>query len=121
MLRFVWMYEGTRLTARFVLRCDRKKLEEDAIDGRTGEVSENKLQKLLDAWGGEAHRLLLLFLKGAMFSIEAGLIKAEQIFMPFFEDQDGNVVGELLIQRLKDLPRLSTMKLLPTGSKQKLD
>lgn len=118
MLRFGWVYEGVNLTARFLLVCDMKKIEEDSIDGRSGGVSETKMEKSLAAWGGEAHRLLLLFLKGAMYAIDAGLIRAEQIFMPFFEDCDGNVVGELLIKRLKDLPKLSTMKMLTAGVKE---
>ena len=119
LLRFIWMYEGVQLTARFALKCDRKRIENNSIDGRTGKASPIKLEKGLNAWGSEAHRLLLLFLKSAMFAINAGLIKAEQIFMPFFEDQDGNVVGELLIERLKELPQLSTMKLLMDGRNNK--
>jgi hypothetical protein len=115
LLRFIWMYEDVRLTARFCLHCDRARLEDAAVDNRSGKTSPAKLEKLLNTWGSESHRLLLLFLKGAMFAVDAGLIKAEQIFMPFFEDRDGNVVGEMMIQRLKDLPNLSTMKLLPAG------
>ncbi len=115
LLRFIWMYEGTKLTARFVMNCDRKRLEAKAIHARSGKLLPARLEKDLASWNSEAHRLLLLFMKSAMFAIDAGLIKAEQLFMPFFEDRDGNVVGELLIERLKELPQLSTMKLLPAG------
>jgi hypothetical protein len=112
LLRFIWKYEDTQLTARFVLRCDLDLISSNSIDGRTGKLSDAKYDKNLSEWSNESHRLLLLFLKGAMYAIDAGLIKAEQLFMPFFEDKDGNTVGEILMSRLSELPKLSTMKML---------
>ena len=114
---FVWKFKETDLMARIRLVCDRKAIGSNAIDQRTGRVSENKLERLLTSWDAEAHRLLLLFLKGAFFAIDAGLISAEQIFFPFFVDRNGSTVWEVVGKRLTELPNMGAGKLLLTDGK----
>lgn len=111
-LRFTWIHEGVHLMAKIRMVCDHKLISKNAIDGRSGNVSNAKLEKLLSQWDSEAHRLLLLFLKGAFFAIEAGMISAEQIFLPFFEDNSGRTVWEIMQPRLIELPQASAARLL---------
>jgi len=114
-VKFIWDYKGVNLVARIRVTCNKKELEKDAVDGRSGKPSKGKLDKLLENWESEAHRLLLLFLKGAFFAIDGGIISAEQIFLPFFEDQSGNTVWEIMHPNLTSLPMANAAKLLGTG------
>jgi hypothetical protein len=112
-LRFVWRFEDLDYLARFTVRLPgRAELEEHAIDGRTGRVSERKLEALLDARGKREHRLLLLWLKAALNAVEAGLVTAETLFLPFLEGRDGQTVGEIAVPRLTELTSGSAIKLL---------
>jgi hypothetical protein len=125
--RFIWNHEHPEtgvvhsLAARFMLVCDNELLRERSIDGRTGEVSENKYEKVRKQWVNEAHRLLLLFLKAAFNAIEAGLIAAEQIFMPFIEHASGQTIGQLFAAKLDLLPTNDAVKLLSSGNHENLE
>jgi hypothetical protein len=114
-LRFVWNYEGTDYMARFVIELPGKEdLKDEAIDGRTGAVSDLKMEKLLAARGKQEHRLLLLWLKAALNAVDAGMVSAETLFLPFLEGQTGETVAEIAIPNLKKLASGSAMKLLST-------
>lgn len=113
MLRFVWNYDDTDYMARFVIELPgRDQLKDQAIDGRTGAVSDLKMEKLLSARGKQEHRLLLLWLKAALNAVEAGMVTAEALFLPFLEGQTGETVAEIAIPNLKKLASGSAQKLL---------
>jgi len=113
-LRFVWNVSGMRYLARVGIKLpDRKALEKDALDGRTLRVNENKMRHLLDARGKREHRLLALWLKAALNAVDAGLIKAEELFLPFLEGKDGITVGEIAVKNLPMLLSGSAERLLP--------
>lgn len=112
-LRFVWVHDDTDYMARFSIDLPTADvLSSDAIDGRSGHVSDRKLKVLLDARGKQEHRLLLLWLKAALNAVDAGLVSAEALFLPFLEGSDGNTVAEIAVPRLKALVGGSALKLL---------
>ena len=115
-LRFLWEHNGKGYLARFDVKLPaRTDLEKHAIDGRTGKVSENKLQALMDARGKAEHRTLLLWLKACLNAVESGIVTAEMIFLPFLEGKDGQTVGEIAIPKLADLAGGSASRLLGEG------
>jgi len=112
-LRFIWNHKGTDYLARFAIHLPgRKELEESAVDGRTGQPSERKMEKLLDMRGKQEHRLLLLWLKAALNAVEAGIIDAAALFLPFLEDRYGKTVAEIAVPQLPKLTSGSATKLL---------
>jgi hypothetical protein len=113
-LQFVWNHDGDDYLARIAIGLPtRDDLEDEAIDGRSGRVSEKKLDKLMDGRGKREHRLLLLFLKGALEAIEAGVISAEQLFLPYLVGADGQTVSEAIQGRLPTILNQSATALLP--------
>jgi hypothetical protein len=113
-LQFVWRHDENDYLARISVGLPtREDLEDEAIDGRSGEVSESKLDKLMAARGKREHRLLLLFLKGALEAIEAGVISAEQLFLPYLVGADGRTVSEAIEDRLPMILSDSATALLP--------
>jgi hypothetical protein len=113
-LEFVWEHEGNDYLARIKIGLPTAEdLEDEAIDGRTGRVSDAKLRKLLNERGKREHRLLLLFLKGAFEAIDAGVIEAEQLFLPYLVGADGRTVGEVAAEKLPVLLAQSAGNLLP--------
>jgi hypothetical protein len=103
-LRFIWTSHGTRFMARFTLKLrTRKELEPAALDGRTGQVSEGKIQRLLNDRGKQEHRVLLLWIKAALNAVDLGIVSAEELFLPFLEGADGKTVGEVAMPRLVKL------------------
>lgn len=114
MLRFVWPRGEQRFMARFVVRLPtREQLAVDAVDGRSGRTSESKLRALMDARGKREHRLLVLWLKAALNAVDAGLVDAETLFLPFLEGKDGQTFAEAALPRLADLTTGSAARLLP--------
>ena len=95
-LRFVWMFEDIPLSARFRLATDEDDLRERSRHGRTGQVLETKLERNRANWGRESLRLLYMFLKTSLHAVDEGVITAEQLFMPWFEDNEGRVLSEVL-------------------------
>jgi len=114
-LRFIWDYKETPLSARFTLEMDDEAIREESCHLGTGQFLESKYERLRTAWAAEAHRLLFQFLKMALHAVEAGLIPAETIFMPWFEDQSGRTVADVLMPRLEELSRTSATRLLVSG------
>lgn len=117
-LRFIWAHEGIDYLARFSIHLPgRDELSKDAIDGRTGRTSENKLALLMSARGKQEHRLLLLWIKAALNAVEAGLVDAETLFLPFLEDKQGRTVAEIAVPRMAQLTDGSAARLLGTGDR----
>jgi hypothetical protein len=117
-LQFVWNHEDNDYLARISIGLPTAEdLEDEAIDGRSGRVSEAKLKKLMAERGKREHRLLLIFLKGALEAIEAGVISAEQLFLPYLVGADGRTVGEAVEERLPVLLGQSADNLLPGKTK----
>jgi hypothetical protein len=63
------------------------------------------------------HRVLLLWIKAAFNAVEAGIVTAEQIFLPFLEGADGKTVSEIAIPRMAELTRGSAGRLLTAGGR----
>jgi hypothetical protein len=118
-VRFGWKDKaGQQYMARFSIKLPgREALSKHAVDGRSGVVSERKLAALMDARGKQEHRLLLFWLKAALNAVEAGIIPAEAIFLPFLEGQDGQTVAEVCIPRMARLLSGGAGLLLPEGEK----
>jgi len=118
--RFSWTFtdddgEEHALMAKFPLVCDEELLLERSVDGRSGNLSETKLEKNRKQWVNEAHRLLLLLLKAIFNAIEAGIYEPEVIFSSFVEHNSGVTVGELFAKQLAALPTQTMPKLLAAG------
>jgi hypothetical protein len=115
-LRFVWPHDDVRYTARVSVKLpSRASLEEQAIDGRSTwrkEVSKTKLAALMEARGRREHRLLLLWLKAALNAVDAQVVAAEEVFLPFLEGADGRTVGEVAVPKMHTLLRVSADRLL---------
>lgn len=105
-LRFLWRSDGIDYMARFDITVpteEELRRMPECIDGRTGAVSENRLAKALDRRGMVEHRELALFIKAAFVAVEAELIQAEQVFLPFLEGADGVTVSERVLPRMRTL------------------
>jgi len=98
-LRFVWMFDDIPLSACFKMAVDEEDLIERSRHGRTGEVLSTKLDRNRENWGKETLRLLHTFLKASLHAVNEGLITAEQVFMPWFEDASGTVLSDVLDPR----------------------
>lgn len=120
-LRFMWEHEGNKYMARFNVKLPTDDdLMKDAVDGRdpSGKtISAGKLEKLRQSRGQSEHRLLLLWLKAAFNAVDAGLLVAEELFLPFLEGKDGRTVAEVAIPRMADLLSGNAGRLLTAGSK----
>lgn len=107
-LRFSWDHEGQPYMARFAISITPVD-QEEVPDLRTGEVSESKLAKAEAKRGKVEHRILLLWLKAALNAVEAGIIPAETLFLPFIEDQTGQTVAELLVPQFAKIPHVGLL------------
>lgn len=117
-LRFVWRYKEHPLTARFALKMDRELIEKESIDNRNGQVSELKLEKNLSKWSQETHRTLLIMLKGIFNAIALGIIKPEAILITFTEDYHGNMLGDVLADRLIEMQKPTARGLLRSNNSE---
>lgn len=115
MLRFIWEHEGTQFTARFVINVPTKdEIEKEAVHATTGRFLQAKYDKAMERRGMVEHRELALLLKAIFVAVDAGLLTAEQVFLPFLEGQDGRTVSECVLPELsKILKRGGTKNLLP--------
>lgn len=115
-LRYIWTHEGNDYLARFTINLDPID-EDDALDLRTGEVSANKLGKLRANQGKQEHRLLLLWLKASLNAVDAGLVDAATIFLPWLEDKHGSTVADVILPKLSLLTTGRATRLLPAHKK----
>lgn len=115
-LRFLWTSGERQYLARFAVQLPTaEELEPQARDGRNGRVSKPRLDKLMADRGKQEHRLLLLWLKAALNAVAAGIVSAETIFLPFFEDADGSTVAEVALPKLAGLLTGGAARLLGAG------
>ena len=121
-LKFGWRRGGVNgvggmmFKARLCVKLEpMEKLREAAKDQRRYDhpICEGKLAKLIESRGRREHRLLLLWLKAAFNAVDAGLVSAEEVFLPFLEGPDGRTVGEMAIPQLERLFSESADHLLP--------
>jgi hypothetical protein len=115
MLRFIWEREGVTYTARFTIGVPTKEdIREESLDGRTGRFSQSKYDKAMSRRGMVEHRELALLLKAIFVAVDCGLISAEQVFLPFLEDQYGVTVSDRVLPGLAQmLKKGGTKNLLP--------
>lgn len=100
-LAFIWPRGEQRFQARFsVALPTREDLEPKARRAGTGSVLPAKLARLLADRGKHEHRILLLWLKAALNAIDAGIVDAETIFLPFLVGRNGRTVAETAIPKL---------------------
>jgi hypothetical protein len=107
MLQFVWRHEGQDYLARFTVQlptdAELAKMAQRKGSWRDSRPLAGKLEKLREARGRVEHRQLLLWLKAALNAVESGIIKAEQVFLPWLVTRDGRTVAE---RALEELPAL---------------
>jgi hypothetical protein len=117
MLRFFWEYESQAFAARFVIAFpDDAVLREECVDGRTGGFSQAKYDKAVKRVGMVEHRELALLIKAIFVAVEAGIISAEEVFLPFLEDDSGATVAQVVLPQLAKMTTgLKAGKLLTTG------
>jgi len=117
-LRFAWAFEGNSYMTRFTIRLpSESELMKQAIDGRSStKISPIKLEKLQAKQGQQEHRILLLWLKAAFNAVQAGIVRAEEIFLPFLEGANGQTVSEAVLPRLALLMTDNPSRLLTQGA-----
>ncbi len=113
MIRFLWEHEGTTYVARFNITAQTDvQLREEAKDGRNGRFNENKYHDLCKRRGMVEHRELYLFIKALFVAVEAGIVKAEAVLLPFMEDKTGQTVADQLLPHLRKLHTGNALRLL---------
>lgn len=121
-LRFVWDHKDMDYMARFELQLPTDaELEKESLHATLGSICEGKLERLQRDRGKQEHRLLLLWLKASLNAVEAGIVAAEALFLPFLEGKDGATVAEVALPRLSKLLSGSAKQLLPGSAKEKGD
>lgn len=104
-LRFLWKFGDKKLAARFDLKCDVEEISKRS-------TTDLQFEKNTEQWKRVAHRLLLVWLKASFNAVDAGMIRAEQIFMPFIEDASGQILGDVFADSLPQLDLVGAMKLI---------
>lgn len=113
MLRFLWKHREQSFVARFVIRVPPDQdLREEAKHATTGVFSQTKYDKLAKRRGMVEHRELALLLKAIFVAVDAGIISAEQVFLPFIEGSDGQTLSETIIPRLAEFHKHGSVKCL---------
>ena len=102
-IQFVWLADdGIPYAGRFVL------------DVRPCKLSELGASKI-DAEVRGRWRALLYFLRSALGAVEAGIIEAEALFLPWLLQGNGQTVSEALLPRLRELQAGNAAMLLGAG------
>lgn len=116
-LRFTWVHDETRYQARFLVDLEATEdIREQSHHLHTGAFSRNKFEKAMDARGRQEHRMLLLLLKAAFNAVDAGVMSAEQFFLPWIEDATGQTVAEQILPEMKKLLTGNATSLLGLAS-----
>lgn len=105
-LGFVWTKDDKQYGCRLhvSLRTEKAVREDpDNLDRRTGDVNENRVREALNRAGRSELRLLLLWLKAAFNAIDAGIVDAETLFLPFFITGNGETVADVVMPNLPSL------------------
>lgn len=120
LLRFIWEHEGIEYIARFPLSLPTDdEIRKIALHGNTGCFLQSKFDRLCGKRGWAEHRQLLLWLKATFNAVEAGIIEAACVFLPFIEDAEGVTFSERVLPNLpKMLERGGVSNLLGSGEPQ---
>ncbi len=105
-LLFVWSKEEQSYAARLQITIPTEtQLRGDPqnADGRTGKPNENKTRLAVERAGRSEMRLLLLWLKAAFAAVDAGIIEADVVFLPFLVVRDGQTVSDVVRRNLPAL------------------
>lgn len=113
-LRFRWRRKDeSELVARFRIEIESESdLLENAKDQRSGSFSQKKYDRLKLSRGKREHRVLLNLLKNMFEAIEAGIIPAESVLLPWIEDVDGQTVYDKIAPNLHRLTSVPLHKAL---------
>jgi len=116
-LQFRWPHDGVTYMARFTVTLESREKIKKEVDAMRGswkaELTQKRIDERLAARGRQEMRILLLWLKAALNAVEAGIVKAEEIFLPFLVGADGRTVAEIAIPRMRDLLTNDAGRLLP--------
>lgn len=112
-LEFIWTRDGVQYLARLELRLpDDATLRRRARHAQTGAFLDSKYDRLRSECGRQEHRIMLLWLTAAFNAVDAGLVSAETIFLPFLVGRDGQTVAEAALPRLPELLRGAAASIL---------
>lgn len=103
-LSFVWSRQGNSYAARLSIKMPTEKeiRERPSVrDGRNGRVNENRVKDAIEKNGRPEMRLLLLWLKAAFNAVEAGILDPRVVFLPFFVNEKGQTVADIVIPALE--------------------
>ena len=123
-LRFLWTRsEGEQYSARLTLRfpspAEVKARHAAEVQNRSRYVAplaDTEADRRADQAARAGHRVLLLWIKAALNAVAAGLLTAEEVFLPHMEGSDGRTVAEVALPRLRDLlTGAPASRLLPQG------
>ena len=79
-------------------------------------LADTEADRRADQAARAGHRVLLLWIKAALNAVAAGLLTAEEVFLPHMEGSDGRTVAEVALPRLRDLlTGAPASRLLPQG------
>jgi len=116
-LEFVWRHGEDSYAARMTLKLpDRSVLEKRAINRQTGRLSEPKLARLMAERGQEEMRAFALWIKACLAAVDAGIVDAATVFLPFLTDpRTGETVAEFALPRMRAMLAEGVVALLPAG------
>lgn len=112
-LQFMWRHQDVAYHARFTLTLPNDEtLRKRARHATQGYFVESKYDRLKLHNGRQEMRTLLIFLKGALNAVEAGILDPAAVFLPFLVGQDGRTVAEAALPRMRELLISSADRLL---------
>lgn len=112
-LRFVWEHEGTPYCAQFKIQApSAEEIEEESVDGRNGSFSQVKYDKAMKRRGMTEHRELFCLIKAMFVAVDAGLISAEALLLPFLEDNNGQTMADIVLPHLAKIQKVGGVKQL---------
>jgi hypothetical protein len=105
-LLFVWKKDTQPYAARLEIKIPTEvqiRKRPECLNKKTGQPNEGAVRKCIESAGRSEMRLLLLWLKAAFAAIDAGIIPADIVFMPFFVVRDGQTVSDVVRPNLPAL------------------
>ncbi len=113
-LRFTWPHQGATYRARLTLLLFTDK--DTCVTKRSTQARAPScrrcMNRLREGRGRQEHRVLALWVKAALNAVDAGLMAAEALFLPFLEDIEERTVVEVVGPQMHELLKNSATKLL---------
>ncbi len=104
MLQFVWRHDGNDYVAKFPVQMpDDETLKKRAVHQTSYRFIPAKFERLKEGRGRTEMRQLFLWLKACLNAVDAGIIDATAVFLPFLVGSDGRTVAEALVPQLPAL------------------